>query len=103
MDAYAEPAVGGFAHAPGTPGLRQGPPRVTTKAEFLGRIRDQVRRTPGRFAAAAARRPQHPAADAETIRRELAERWLETLEAFRREFESVGGVFYKVGSVDMVP
>ena len=76
---------------------------MTTKAEFLGRIRDQVRRTPGLFAAAAARRPQHPAAEAETIRRELAERWPETLEAFRREFESVGGVFYKVGSVDMVP
>ena len=76
---------------------------MTTKAEFLGRIRDQVRRTPGLFAAAAARRPQHPAAEAETIRRELAERWPDTLEAFRREFESVGGVFYKVGSVDMVP
>jgi L-lactate dehydrogenase complex protein LldG len=76
---------------------------VTTKAEFLGRIRDQVRRAPGRFPASSARRPQHPAAEADTIRRELAERWPETLDAFRREFESVGGVFYTVASVDMIP
>jgi L-lactate dehydrogenase complex protein LldG len=76
---------------------------VTSKAEFLGRIREQVRRTPGRFATSSATRPQHPAAEAETIRRELAERWPETLDAFRREFESVGGMFYTVGSVDMVP
>jgi L-lactate dehydrogenase complex protein LldG len=76
---------------------------VTTKAEFLGRIRDQVRRSPERFPASSARRPQHPAAEADTIRRELAERWPGTLDAFRREFESVGGVFYKVASVAMIP
>jgi L-lactate dehydrogenase complex protein LldG len=76
---------------------------VTTKAEFLGRIREQMQRTLGRFAASSARRPEHPAAEAETIRRELAERWPETLDAFRREFESVGGVFHKVASVDAVP
>ena len=76
---------------------------MTTKAEFLGKIREQVRRTRGRFSASSARRPEHPASEAETIRRELAERWPETLDAFRREFESVGGVFYEVASVDMVP
>jgi L-lactate dehydrogenase complex protein LldG len=76
---------------------------VTTRTEFLSRIREQTRQTPGRFAASSARRPDHPAAEAETIRRELAERWPETLETFRREFESVAGVFYKVASVDMVP
>ena len=76
---------------------------MTTKSEFLGRIRDQVRRSPERFPASSARRPQHPAAEADTIRRELAERWPGTLDAFRREFESVGGVFYKVASVAMIP
>jgi L-lactate dehydrogenase complex protein LldG len=76
---------------------------VTTRAEFLSRIREQVRRTPDPFQAASARRPPHPAAEAETIRRELAERWPETLEAFRREFEGVAGVFHRVASVDMVP
>jgi L-lactate dehydrogenase complex protein LldG len=76
---------------------------VTTRAEFLDRIRAQVRRAPGRFQAASARRPRHAAAEAEAIRRELAERWPETLEAFRREFEGVAGVFHRVASVDMVP
>jgi L-lactate dehydrogenase complex protein LldG len=76
---------------------------VSTKAEFLARIREQVRRAPARFAAATARRPQHPAAEAESIRRELAERWPETLDAFRREFEGVAGVFHRVTSIDMVP
>jgi L-lactate dehydrogenase complex protein LldG len=76
---------------------------VTTKAEFLDRIRAQVRRAPGRFQASTASRPRHPAGEAETIRREMAERWPETLEAFRREFESVAGVFHRVQSIDMVP
>jgi L-lactate dehydrogenase complex protein LldG len=76
---------------------------MTTRAEFLARIREQVGRAPSRFAAATARRPQHPAAEAESIRRELAERWPETLEVFRREFEGVAGVFHRVATVDMVP
>ena len=76
---------------------------MSTKAEFLARIREQVRRAPARFAAATAGRPRHPAAEAESIRRELAERWPETLDAFRREFEGVAGVFHRVGSIDMVP
>ena len=76
---------------------------MTTRAEFLGRIRERVSQAPGRFAASPARRPSHPAAEVETIRRELAERWPETLEAFRREFEGVAGVFHRVVSIDMVP
>jgi len=76
---------------------------VTTRAEFLERIREQVRMSPGRSPASSARRPQHPAAEAETIRRELVERWPETLEAFRREFEGVAGVFHRTASIDVVP
>jgi L-lactate dehydrogenase complex protein LldG len=76
---------------------------VTTKAEFLDRIRAQVRKAPGRFQAATATRPRHPAAEAEAIRREMAERWPQALEGFRREFESVAGVFHRVPSIDMVP
>jgi len=76
---------------------------VTTKAEFLERIRDQMRTTPGLFPASAARRPEHPAAEAETIRRELVERWPETLKTFRLEFERVGGVFHRVASFGAVP
>jgi len=73
---------------------------VSTKAEFFARIHDQMRKTRGLFAASVATRPEHPALQADTIRRELAERWPETLEKFRREFERVGGVFYRVASVD---
>jgi len=76
---------------------------VTTRVEFLERIRERVRRAPQRFQASPTRRPAHPAAEVETIRRELAERWPETLEAFRREFAAVAGVFHHVASVDMVP
>lgn len=74
-----------------------------TKTEFLDRIREQIRRAPARSSVSSARRPAHPAAEAETIRRQLAERWPETLTAFRREFESVGGVFHTAASIAMVP
>lgn len=76
---------------------------MTTRGEFLARIRDQMRGTPGLFPATLATRPAHPAAEAETIRRELAERWPEVLTTFRAEFERVGGVFYRVASIDAVP
>ena len=76
---------------------------MTTRAEFLAGIRERVRRAPARFQASPTRRPAHPSAEAETIRRELAERWPETLEAFRREFEAVAGVFHRVASIDLVP
>jgi L-lactate dehydrogenase complex protein LldG len=76
---------------------------VTTRAEFLARIRDQMRRRPSAFTASTALRPEHPAAEAETIHRELAERWPETLERFRREFERVAGVFHRAATLAAVP
>src|SRR5262249_32932977 len=74
-----------------------------TRADFLSSIRERVRRAPARFEASPARRPLHPSAEAETIRRELADRWPETLEAFRREFEAVAGVLHRVASIHLVP
>ncbi len=76
---------------------------MTTRAEFLARIRAEMGKTGGLFRASVAARPADAAAVAETIRRELAERWPETLERFRREFERVGGVFYRVASLGDVP
>ncbi len=76
---------------------------MTTRAEFLGRIRREMGKTRGLFPAAPAARPSHPEEVAETIRRELAERWHETLERFRSEFERVGGLFYRVATPDDVP
>ena len=76
---------------------------MTTRAEFLERIRERVRMSPGRFEASPAARPRHPAAEAEIVRRKLAERWPQTLEAFRREFEGVAGVFHRAVTIDMVP
>ena len=69
---------------------------VTARAEFLERIRREVSKTPGLFGASTAPRPADPAAAAETVRRELAERWPEALERFRVEFERVAGVFHRV-------
>ena len=69
---------------------------MTTRAEFMARIRAEMGKTRGLPPAAPARRPEQPRAAAEAIRRELAERWPGALERFRREFEKVGGVFYRV-------
>ncbi len=69
---------------------------VTGRAEFIERIRREVSKTPGLFGASTAPRPADPAAAAETVRRELAERWPEALERFRVEFERVAGVFHRV-------
>jgi L-lactate dehydrogenase complex protein LldG len=76
---------------------------VTTRAEFFARIRREVSKTPGLFPAAPAARPPRAEEVAETIRRELAERWPETLERFRTEFERVAGVFYRVATPADVP
>jgi L-lactate dehydrogenase complex protein LldG len=76
---------------------------MTTRAEFLGRIRAQVARTPGLFAATTSARPARAEEITETIRRELAERWPQTLARFRTEFERVGGVFHRVGTAHEVP
>ena len=76
---------------------------MTTRAEFLGRIRAEMAKTPGLFPASVTPRPAEPHAVAETIRRELAERWPEILERFRKEFERVGGVFHRAPSLADVP
>lgn len=76
---------------------------MTTRAEFFTRIRAEMGKTRGAFPASVAERPSEPAAVVETIRRQLAERWPETLERFRREFERVGGVFYRVPALGAVP
>ena len=76
---------------------------MTGRAEFIERIRREVSKTPGLFGASPAPRPADPAAAAETVRRELAERWPEALERFRAEFERVAGVFHRVPDLAAVP
>jgi len=76
---------------------------VTGRAEFIERIRREVSKTPGLFGASTAPRPADPAGAAETVRRELAERWPEALERFRVEFERVAGVFHRVPDLAAVP
>lgn len=76
---------------------------MVTRNEFFDRIRAEMRKTPGLFAANVAERPARPGLLAEAVRRELSERWPETLERFRREFERVGGVLHRVTSVADVP
>lgn len=75
---------------------------MTTRAEFLERIRAQVARAPAAFPASPSLRPARPREVSETIQRELAERWPDTLERFEREFEHVGGVFHRVPAIDDV-
>jgi L-lactate dehydrogenase complex protein LldG len=77
---------------------------VTTRAEFLARIRGEMARTRGLFPAAPAERPARPRERLELLRRELAERWPRTLERFRAEFERVAGVFHRVPrATDVAP
>ena len=90
---------------------------MTDRATFLGRIRAEMDRARGAGGAAGpvlnfprqgisvalTPRPSHPREIAETLRRELAERWRETLEGFRVEFERVAGVYHRVARVDDVP
>ena len=60
-------------------------------------------KTPALFPAAPSLRPAQPRQVADTIRRELAERWPAALERFQREFERVGGVLHRAPSVREVP
>jgi L-lactate dehydrogenase complex protein LldG len=76
---------------------------MTTRAEFLDRVRTEIRKTRGLFPARSAPRPARPAEAADMIRRQLTERWLQTLERFRLEFERVGGVFHRVATARDVP
>jgi len=76
---------------------------VTTKAEFLERIRAEVARGRGPVAGATAARPERPRERLDVLRRELSERWRENLDRFGLEFERVGGVLHRVGAVQEVP
>ena len=76
---------------------------MTDRAVFLGRIRAEVGKTRGLFAAGVAPRPAHPRELVDTLRRELSERWRETLERFRTEFERVAGVYHRVATAAEVP
>ena len=76
---------------------------MATRAEFLERIRREARRTDGLFTAATATRPARPEEAAEAVRRQMAERWPEALDLFRREFDRVGGVFHRAADRAEVP
>jgi L-lactate dehydrogenase complex protein LldG len=76
---------------------------VTSKAEFLGRIRAEIARTRGLGPAAPSVRPGRPRERLEVLRRELSERWRENLERFGRELERVGGVLHRVTHAREVP
>lgn len=76
---------------------------MTGRAEFFARVRDQVLKATALFPASAAARPAQPRLLAETVRRELSERWPATLERFQQELERVGGTFYRLPSLDEVP
>jgi L-lactate dehydrogenase complex protein LldG len=76
---------------------------MTTRTEFLRRVRAEVRRAPVLFPAAPAPRPERPAEAAAALRRELAPRWPEALRRFQEEFEQVNGVFHRLLKVEDVP
>lgn len=76
---------------------------MTTRAEFLSRVRAEMRKTSGLFPATVAERSAPASAEAEKIRRGIGGRWAETVERFRLEFEGVGGIFHGVSTAGDVP
>jgi L-lactate dehydrogenase complex protein LldG len=76
---------------------------MTTRAEFLRRIRTEMGRTAGLFPAETSARPAQPRERLDVLRRELSERWRENLGQFQREFERVGGVLHRVTVAAEVP
>jgi len=76
---------------------------VTTRAEFLDRIRAEMARTRNLAPSAPAVRPARPRERLDVLRRELSERWRENLDRFARELERVGGVLHRVGEAREVP
>jgi L-lactate dehydrogenase complex protein LldG len=76
---------------------------VTTRAEFLGSIRQEMAKTRGLFDAPPVPRPADAGQAAEVVRRQMLERWPQALERFREEFERVAGVFHQVSSMEEVP
>ncbi|MFQ5830750.1 MAG: lactate utilization protein C [Candidatus Methylomirabilia bacterium] len=73
---------------------------MTTRAQFLQRVRREMGKKAGLFPARSANRPADPGALAQAIRRQLAERWPTAVEQFREEFERVGGSFYRVAGME---
>jgi L-lactate dehydrogenase complex protein LldG len=71
---------------------------VTTRAEFLRRIRTEVSRTPGLVPAETSAPLAGAGERVALLRRELSERWRENLERFGRELERVGGVLHRVAT-----
>ena len=76
---------------------------MTTRAEFLGSIRQEMAKTRGLFEASPVPRPADAGQAAEVVRRQMLERWPQSLARFREEFESVAGVFHRVSKMDEVP
>jgi L-lactate dehydrogenase complex protein LldG len=76
---------------------------MTTRAEFLGSIRQEMAKTRGLFETRPVLRPADAGQAAEAVRRQMLERWPQALERFREEFERVAGVFHRVSSMDEVP
>ena len=76
---------------------------MTAKADFLARIRQRVAEARSSSVGELAERPAHPAEMVEIIRRELRERWHETLGRFRAELEAVGGVLHRAATMAEVP
>ena len=90
-------ASDGGAPAPRRPTAR------TTQSDFLARIRGEMAKTRGLFPASPTERPAQPRQRLDLLRRELSERWPQTLARFRSEFERVAGVFHRVPSAADVP
>ncbi len=75
---------------------------MTTRADFLGRVRAEMSKA-GAPVAAPGRAAGRPEDAAEAVRRQMAERWPEALERFVVEFERVAGVFHRVRTLAEVP
>jgi L-lactate dehydrogenase complex protein LldG len=76
---------------------------MTSRADFLDRVRREMGKTRGLFPATTVPRPARPQEAAEAVRRQLVERWPQALERFRAEFERIAGVFHRVRRLDEVP
>jgi L-lactate dehydrogenase complex protein LldG len=76
---------------------------MTTRAEFLDRVRREMGKTRGLFPAESSPRLARPQEAADAVRRQLVERWPHALERFKTEFERSAGVFHRVSRLDEVP